>query len=230
MLSVHLPKNMYERWEVNRIKGRQLEVLIYLLKYKTTTYGQLAKQFEVSTKTIERDIDRLSSMGIPVYCTQGVGGGVRLDENYKFSTSFFTKEDIHQIIFALKIMNSLGKNQKENRITDKLCFIAPELSAMFESDAENYLSIDLVTEKVDTNHWVCEQIDHCLDEEVCAVINDWLTIAPIRYVLKNDGLYLFYFSGDYQMIKISDIEKVEVTTIDYERDFISYEEYKKNSR
>ncbi|MEG1678261.1 MAG: HTH domain-containing protein, partial [Clostridia bacterium] len=54
------------------IKGRHLEILIYLLKQKKTTYRQLATHFEVSTKTIERDINRLSAMGIPVYCTQGV--------------------------------------------------------------------------------------------------------------------------------------------------------------
>ncbi|MEF9942455.1 MAG: HTH domain-containing protein [Lachnospiraceae bacterium] len=212
------------------IRGRHLEILIYLLKCKATTYRQLAEQFEVSTRTIERDINRLSSMGIPVYCVQGVGGGVRIDENYKFGTSFFTNEEIHQIIFALKIMNSLGQPKKTNTILDKLCLITPELSAIYESDAENYLSIDLVTEKVDTDQWVFQKIDSCLDEETLAVINESLTVAPIRYVLKNDGLYLFCFSDDYQLIKFSEIEKVEVTTIPFNRNFISYEEYKKNSR
>ncbi|MEG0683078.1 MAG: HTH domain-containing protein, partial [Raoultibacter sp.] len=63
------------------MKGRHLELLVYLLKHKKTSYKQLAQHFEVSTKTIERDINRLSAMGIPVYCLQGVGGGVRIDEN-----------------------------------------------------------------------------------------------------------------------------------------------------
>ncbi|MEG1956833.1 MAG: HTH domain-containing protein [Lachnospiraceae bacterium] len=205
-------------------------MLIYLLKYKKTTYKKLAEQFEVSTKTIERDIDRLSSMGIPVYCIQGVGGGVRIDENYKFGTSFFTNEEIRQIIFALKIMNSLGSTPKNNSIIDKLCLIAPELSAMFESDAENYLSIDLLTEKIDMDSWICETIDYCLDEEVLVVINDSLTVAPITYVLKSNGLYLFCFSDDYQMIRFRDIEKMDVTTTSFDRNFISYEEYKKINR
>ncbi|MEG1523775.1 MAG: HTH domain-containing protein, partial [Clostridia bacterium] len=69
------------RQVVIAIKSRHLEVLIYLLKYKKTTYKQLAHHFEVSIKTIERDIGRLSSMGIPVYCTQGFGGGVQIDES-----------------------------------------------------------------------------------------------------------------------------------------------------
>ncbi|MEF9940599.1 MAG: HTH domain-containing protein [Clostridium sp.] len=210
------------------VKGRHLELLIYLLKYKKTTYKQLAAQFEVSVKTIERDINRLSSMGIPVYCTQGVGGGVQLDESYKFSTSFFTEADIHEIIFALKIADSFAKTPKKNALVNKLCLIAPELSTLFESDAEQYLSIDLLSEPVDIDHWVCRKIDECLDEEVLAIINHTLTVAPIGYVLKIDGLYLFCFSDCYRLIKLTDIADISSTDTTFERNFISYEEYKKN--
>lgn len=208
------------------IKGRHLELLIYLLKYKKTTYRELAAQLEVSTKTIERDIDRLSAMGIPVYCTQGVGGGVQLDRSYKFSTSFFTAEEIHEIIFALKIVDSLSKTPKKNAILNKLCLIAPDLSVLFEHDAENYLSIDLVPEKIDVQNSICKKIDFCLDEEVLAWINGVLRVAPIGYVLKTDGLYLFCFSDGYRLIALRDIEEIEPTDVTFTRDFISYEEYK----
>ncbi|MEG1942902.1 MAG: HTH domain-containing protein [Angelakisella sp.] len=212
------------------IKGRQLEILIYLLKCKKTTYRQLSQRFEVSTKTIERDINSLSGMGIPVYCMQGAGGGVQLDASYKFSTSFFTETDIHQIIFALKIMDSLSAEPQKNTIINKLCLIAPELSAIFESDAENYLSVDVLSEKVGGESLVCEKIDYCLEEEVMAIINSSLTVAPIGYVLKSDGLYLFCFSDGYQMIKCREISSIETTDISFEREFITYEEYKSNSR
>ncbi|MEG0805125.1 MAG: HTH domain-containing protein [Lachnospiraceae bacterium] len=209
------------------MKGRHLEVLIYLLKYKKTTYGQLAERFEVSTKTIERDINCLSSMGIPVYCMQGVGGGVYLDENYKFGTSFFTESDIHQIIFALKIMNSLSKSPEKNAIINKLCLIAPELSTMFERDAENYLSIDLLTEHIEIEEWIYEKIDYCLDHEVLAIINGRLRVAPIGYVLKQDGIYLFCYSDHYQVLKCKEMQEIELTGIFFERTFITYEEYKR---
>lgn len=213
-----------------RIKGRHLEVLVYLLRHKKTTYRQLAQQFAVSTKTIERDINRLSAMGIPVYCVQGVGGGVYLDEQYKFGTGFFTDADIHQIIFALKIMDSLSQSPKEHTIIHKLSLIAPELSAMFESDAEQYLSIDLLTEKVNLDPWIYETIDDCLDREVRVILNGSLPVAPIGYVLKPDGLYLFCFSQSYQLLKCKDLQTIVPTDIPFERDFISYEEYKKNGR
>ncbi|MEF9925070.1 MAG: HTH domain-containing protein [Raoultibacter sp.] len=211
------------------MKGRHLELLVYLLKHKKTSYKQLAQHFEVSTKTIERDINRLSAMGIPVYCLQGVGGGVRIDENYKFTTSFFTDEDIHRIIFALKIMDSFSEKPIKNTIINKLCLIAPELSALFESDAERYLSVDLVTEKIDAENWVREKIDYCLDNEVRALINGALEVAPIGYVLKPDGLHIFCFSDSYCLIPCRTIEQIEVTAHEFERKFISYEEYKKLS-
>ncbi|MEG1446342.1 MAG: HTH domain-containing protein [Ruthenibacterium sp.] len=208
------------------MRNRHLEVLVYLLKHKKSTYKQLAQHFEVSTKTMERDINRLSAMGVPVYCMQGVGGGVRLDENYKFSTSFFTEADIHQIIFALKIMHSLSPSAVKSTAIDKLCLIAPELSAMFEHDAERYLSIDLLSEKVDLENWVYEKIDSCLDDERFAILNGTLKIAPIGYVLKPDGLYLFCFSNAYQLIKCKEIQSLEPTDTHFEENFISYEEYK----
>lgn len=212
------------------IKSRHLDVLLYLLKHKKSTYKQLAQHFEVSIKTIERDINSLSGMGIPVYCTQGVGGGVRLDENYKFSTGFFTDADIHQIIFALKIMDSLSSTAEKNTTLNKLCLIAPALSAMCAYDAERYLSIDLLSEKIDLENWVYEKIDRCLDDELFVVLNGTLKIAPIGYVLKPDGLYLFCFSNSYQLIKCKEIHSMEVTDLHFEENFISYEEYKKNNR
>ncbi|MEG3029003.1 MAG: HTH domain-containing protein [Oscillospiraceae bacterium] len=212
------------------IKGRQLEVLVYLLKHKKATYGSLAQHFEVSRKTIERDINLLSSMGIPVYCTQGVGGGVHIAENYKFGTSFFTDSDIWDIIFALKIVGSFSSKPLENSIINKLCLVAPELSAMFESDAEQYFSVDLLTEKIDLENWIFQRIDYCLDYEVHAIVNGCLDVSPIGYVLKSDGLYMFCFSSSYQLLKCRDIKTFEVTDVPFERDFISYEEYKNISR
>ncbi|MEG2001897.1 MAG: HTH domain-containing protein [Clostridia bacterium] len=212
------------------IKGRQLEILIYLLKHKKTTYKTLAENFEVSSKTIERDISTLSTIGIPVYCSQGVGGGVFIDENYKFGASFFSESDLHQIIFALKIMNGLSNNPGKSKIVDKLCLIAPELSAMFENDAENYLSIDLLTENVDVEEWIYQKIDFCLDNEVLAIVDDKIKVAAIGYVLKSDGLYLFCHSTEYLLIKCQNIKSIELTEEPFERKFITYEEFKKTQK
>ncbi|MEG1311234.1 MAG: HTH domain-containing protein [Romboutsia sp.] len=212
------------------MKNRQFEILIYLLKYKKCTYSELALKFEVSTKTIERDIDRLSVMGIPVYCSQGFGGGVFLDENYKFSTSFFTQEDIQHIVLALRVADSFSTIPRKDSIIQKLCFIAPELTVLFERDMQNYLSIDIMSEQVDKDTNICKAINFCLDEEVFATINGVERVACIGYVLKVDGLYLFSYNDKYQLFKVNDIKEIQISDTYFERDFLSYEEYKKNIR
>lgn len=211
------------------LKSRQLEILVYLLKNKKTTYGQLAKKFEVSTKTIERDIDCLSSMGIPVYCTQGIGGGVHIDGSYKFTSSFFTPEDIHHIVLALKVMDSFSKIHRKDAIIQKLCLISPELTAMFEHDMQNYLSIDLVEEPVDTENEICKTINYCLDEEMLATIDGVDGVACISYVLKADGLYLFAYKEDYILMPVKEIINIECSQLSFLQKYLSYEEYK-NSR
>ncbi|MEG1774611.1 MAG: hypothetical protein RR320_07145, partial [Oscillospiraceae bacterium] len=143
---------------------------------------------------------------------------------------FFTNEDLREMIFALKIVDSLAKTPKKNSIISKLGLISPEWSLLFEQDAQRYLSIDLLTEKVDTEHWIMEKIDHCLDEEVFAILNDSLTVAPIGYVLKTDGLHLFCRAADYCLIPFREIEKIDPTDTDCGHDFISYEEYRQIAR
>ena len=58
--------------------SRLFEIIYILLEKKKVTAPELAERFEVSVRTIYRDIDALSSAGIPVYCTQGKGGGIGL--------------------------------------------------------------------------------------------------------------------------------------------------------
>lgn len=162
-----------------------------------------------------------------MFCTRGVNGGVEIDKNYKFDKSFFSTSDIHEIIFALKIMDSFSNKEKRNSIINKLCLISPELSTMFENDAKQYLSIDLLNEKITTDDWIFEKIDYCLDNEVFAIINKKNTVASISYVLKTDGLYLFCYEKNYKLIKCKDIRSIDITNTTFERNFITYEEYKK---
>lgn len=210
------------------MKNRQLEILVHLLKNKKSTYGELAYKFEVSTKTIERDIDRLSLMGIPVYCTQGSGGGVFIDPNYKFSTSFFTEEDIHQIVLALRVLDGVSMTSKKDYIIQKLCLLVPELTSLFEYDTKNYISVDLIEEKISMDNEICSAINICLDDEVFATIDSMEGVAAIGYVLKAEGLCLFAYKEDYMLIKIKDIKEIQISNISFERKFLTYEEYKKS--
>lgn len=187
----------------------------------------------MSSKTIERDINRLSSMGVPVQCIQGAHGGISIDEKYKLSTSFFTAEDIQHIIFALTAFDSFGEKQCKGKILKKLCLIAPELVSLLESDAEEYFVCDLVNEKIDMESENYKNINHCMNEEVFLNIDfgsHKQRVAPISYVLKPNGMYLYCFNSYYQLIKISTIKDTTITECEFIRDFTPYKENEEISR
>ena len=126
------------------MKSRQLEILLYLMERKKSTYAELAAQFEVSKKTIMRDIDKISAMGIPVYTQTGYKGGVFLASDYRFDKSFFTAEEIEDIILAFHIVQHLDPEAGKRSALKKLELLIPELTFLKEFDFTEYLKIELL--------------------------------------------------------------------------------------
>ncbi|MCG3088448.1 HTH domain-containing protein [Sporosarcina sp. MB25] len=209
------------------MKSRQIEMLLYLLKVKKTTHEELAKKFEVSIKTIQRDIDTLSVMGIPVTCKKGNQGGILIDEKYKLSRTLLTNEDLQSIVFALSLYDSVSKRNHGEEILKKLALISPDMIYLLAKDANEYFVVDLFKEKLDLSGMVYEHINACLDEEYLLDItvgSERMKVAPISYVLRADGLYLYAFAEEYVLIKVSDILYSKVTGEEFERNFLQYEE------
>ncbi|MDR2671554.1 MAG: HTH domain-containing protein, partial [Oscillospiraceae bacterium] len=74
---------------INRLFG----IVHVLLAHGIVTAGELAKRFEVSVRTILRDVDTLSAAGIPVYTAQGKGGGIALTESYVLNRAAVSDEE-----------------------------------------------------------------------------------------------------------------------------------------
>ncbi|WP_330948861.1 helix-turn-helix transcriptional regulator [Virgibacillus sp. MG-45] len=211
------------------IRNRQLEILLYLLKVKKSTHRELANQFEVSVKTIQRDIDQLSIMGIPVTCKQGNQGGIYIDEQYKLSRSLLSDADLQSIIFALSLYDSISAKKHKESVLKKLVLLSPDLIYLLENDANEYFVVDMPFDKINMKEERYAKINACLDEEYYLQIDHLgkqKTIAPISYVLRPDGLYLYAFSTTYELIKTDEIENAVVTNLPFERNFIPYKENK----
>ncbi|MFP4016146.1 MAG: helix-turn-helix transcriptional regulator, partial [Halanaerobiales bacterium] len=80
---------------------RLLAIIMILLNEKKISAAELAKKFEVSSRTIYRDIESICQAGIPIVSYQGTDGGFSIMENYKLDKTFFTNEEILSIIAAL---------------------------------------------------------------------------------------------------------------------------------
>lgn len=90
------------------------------------TAPQLAEHFEVSVRTIYRDIDALSAAGVPVYSTPGKGGGVSLLEGYTLHRAAFTEEEQQLLLTALRSLpGDAGQGTAETLSKLSALFRAP---------------------------------------------------------------------------------------------------------
>jgi predicted DNA-binding transcriptional regulator YafY len=80
--------------------GRLLNLLLLLQANGRLTAADLAKRLEVSERTIHRDMDALSSAGIPVYAERGIGGGIRLADGYRKALTQFGDDEIRALFIA----------------------------------------------------------------------------------------------------------------------------------
>jgi len=84
--------------------SRLLEMLLLLMEKGNISAPKLAEQFEVSVRTIYRDIDALSAAGVPVYVTTGRNGGVQLMDNFVLDKSVLTEDEKRELSLGLQAL------------------------------------------------------------------------------------------------------------------------------
>ncbi|WP_455715855.1 helix-turn-helix transcriptional regulator [Anaerosporobacter sp.] len=114
--------------------NRLFEILYILLQKRCITAKELADRFEVSVRTIYRDIDALSFAGVPVYTKKGRYGGIYLLDNYVFDKSLVSKSEQRDILAALESMAEVEKGS-----TDE---ILSKLRNIFQMGQPRWLAMD----------------------------------------------------------------------------------------
>lgn len=91
-------------------KGKRwiIRVRYYILENGRATAPELAKKFEVSVRTIYRDVDVISSAGVPIYVTTGRNGGIQILENYVLDKALFSEKERQDILAALQSIAIVG--------------------------------------------------------------------------------------------------------------------------
>lgn len=114
--------------------NRLLSIIYILMNKGTVTAKELSERFEVSVRTIYRDIDVLSMAGIPVYTTKGRNGGIHLTEQFVLNKMLVSKKEQQQILAALASLRETGAHEEEE-ILDKL-------GDFFMEKPANWVAID----------------------------------------------------------------------------------------
>ena len=115
-------------------ESRLFKILYHLLDKGQATAPELAEKFEVSVRTIYRDIDALSGAGIPVYTEAGRNGGIHLLNDFVLDKAVLSEAEKQEILAALQSIH-ITRNMDGSRTLQKL-------SALFQLHSENWLEVD----------------------------------------------------------------------------------------
>lgn len=199
---------------------RLISILSLLLQKDKVTTAELADKFEVSRRTILRDIDALNRAGIPVVSSKGYDGGISVIENYKLDRTLLSIEEMKAILAGLQSLDSVSNTKKYQRLMEKL--YAEDSSKIM---VENNLIIDL-------SMWDKSEVSYKIDIIKTAIdcrnfieftyyspngISERI-IEPYKLVFQWSNWYVWGYCTereDYRMFKLSRIEKLKTSEEKY---------------
>ncbi len=124
---------------------RLLSIVIVLLEQNKISATKLAEMFEVTTRTIYRDIETIQAAGVPIVTYTGINGGIGILEKYKIDKKFFTKEDITTLMTGLGSISSSVSNVGLTKVLTKLQSLIPEDHIQEIKLKSGQIIIDLTT-------------------------------------------------------------------------------------
>jgi predicted DNA-binding transcriptional regulator YafY len=211
---------------------RLISIIMVLLDQKRITAKKLAEMYEVSLRTIYRDIDTINRTGIPIHAIPGVSGGFEIMPNYKIDRNVFSTEDLSTILMGLSSLPNMGQgNELVNVLTKIKSFIPMEKAADIEVKA-NQIYVDL-------NRWLSngdiqtqlELIKFALEKRKLLTFeyadrygNKTARIAePYQLVLKHSHWYWQGYClkrNDYRLFRLSRMKNIQIQKNTYvPRDF-----------
>lgn len=209
-------------------QSRLFKIVYHLLEKGKSTAPELAEKFEVSIRTIYRDLDTISAAGIPIYATQGKGGGIFIMQDFVLNKSLLSEQEKEQILMALQGISATEHNQ-----TDELLM---KLSGLFQSKITNWIEVDFSEWYKNTpNYDVFNLIKNAIFNQYTITFSYFAregnysnrTVEPIKLIFKNKDWYLYGFCllrNDFRFFKLTRIKDLEISSDTFIREVKSSHE------
>lgn len=201
---------------------RLVSIIMILLDKERIGAQELAEMFEVSPRTIYRDIDTINMAGIPVYGASGVGGGFEIMQKYKIDKKIFSTSDLSAILMGLSgLSNVIRGDELVNALAKVKSFIPAERAKDIEIKA-NQICIDLSPWMGNRNiQPYFEMIKKALQERKLLSFeyiaqhgkNTTRTVEPYQLVLKSSHWYLQGYChkrNDFRLFKLSRMSNLQM--------------------
>lgn len=212
---------MFERGGIIKI-DRLIGIITLLLQNDKITAPYLAEKFEVSRRTISRDIDDLCKAGIPVATTQGYDGGISITQGYKIDKTLFTADELQAIFTGLRGLDSVSKTQHSKSLADKLN--VGNNSVFCSTDN---IVIDLSSHYKNSLTHKIEMIKSAINNQTIITFRYYYTkgeeqrsIEPYFLVFKWSDWYIFGYctkKKDFRLFKLNRLWDLYCTTQYYEK-------------
>lgn len=189
---------------------RLISIVMILLQKEVVSASEFSHLFNVSKRTIQRDMEALSYANIPIYAEYGTGGGYALMEEYKFDKRLLNHKDIENILVALGGFEQLITNNEIQATIQKIAGmtnvkISPKLDLTFyEWPGRKEIKEELafITQAIE-KHWLLK-FDY-VDQNGNTTSR---AVEPYKLHLSEMHWYLFAYSlerEDYRTFKLTRI-------------------------
>ena len=201
---------------------RLIGILSVLLQEEQTTAPKLAEMFEVSRRTINRDIETLCMAGIPIQTLQGTGGGIRIMDGYRMDRTILTSKDMRMILAGLRSLDSVSGSRYYSQLMEKLRAGSSEFLV-----GEDTILIDLSSWYKESLAPKLEIIRNAMEDARLIQFRYYSPsgeqvrrIEPYYLIFRWSSWYLYgWCTGrkDYRLFKLNRMDEVQETDHHYER-------------
>ncbi|MEH6941336.1 helix-turn-helix transcriptional regulator [Bacillus sp. JJ722] len=197
---------------------RLLSILLLLLKEERITADFLAERFEVTKRTIYRDMESLMVAGIPIVTYSGKGGGYALLESYKLTVFTFSDEEKQLLLHSLDYRKELLEDNNAEELQGKIQQLSPEIQpASLRLSSPSIYRPEVDQEIKERMQSITTAIN--LEREVSFVYVSYKgestdrTVRPTAIVLRNGSWYMeafCYLRGEERVFKLTRVRKLQM--------------------
>ena len=194
--------------------SRLFEIVYILLNKEKVTAKDLADHFEVSTRTIYRDVEDLSASGIPIYMTKGKNGGIALLPDYILNKTLLSENDKTNILSAIQGLNSLDESSMDEAFS-KLSLFFGDKEGYFEIDYSDWGS--LTKNQLDKAKQAILQNKHLSFDYISSQNKlSKRLVEPYKLWFKDRTWYLKAFCTDKNELRLFRFSRMRQVTIEKE--------------
>ena len=200
---------------------RLIGILSVLLQKEKTTAPELADSFEVSKRTINRDIEDLCRAGIPIRTAQGIGGGISIMDGYRMDRTILTSKDMQMILAGLRSLDSVSGSSYYGQLMEKI----QAGSSEFITGRDSIL-IDLSSWYQDSLAPKIEIIQDAIGDRRLIKFRYYApsgeseqTVEPYYLVFRWSSWYLWAWClkrKDFRLFKLNRMDGVQITEKNFE--------------